>query len=252
MVRSEAHERKANMPRKSPVQGFTLVELLVVIGIITLLIAMLLPVISKFRAQSLFMMCKSRMRQQLQAHAAYGLDFKDAKPPLFCRSSVVPLQWISPDLKGNWHYIGQGILAGSGPRPYLTLETLLDPSDELAADAEYERRAWTREPWSGSSYPYFWQNPPDTPLLAGQPPPRATYEGERKKGHYALIMDLNVEQSPWRVWPCTPHPRIGRVNVGYLDGSVRDYAENDLRLQRPGGNRELIEWFRIAHELYRR
>jgi prepilin-type processing-associated H-X9-DG protein/prepilin-type N-terminal cleavage/methylation domain-containing protein len=60
--------------------GFTLVELLVVIGIIALLISVLLPALNKARQQGNNVSCQARMRQIGQAIQIYANENKDSLP----------------------------------------------------------------------------------------------------------------------------------------------------------------------------
>ena len=63
-------------------QAFTLIELLVVIAIIALLISILLPSLSKARAQALDLMCLSTQRSGGVAWQQYFIDHKNYMPPL--------------------------------------------------------------------------------------------------------------------------------------------------------------------------
>jgi prepilin-type N-terminal cleavage/methylation domain-containing protein/prepilin-type processing-associated H-X9-DG protein len=63
------------------ISGFTLVELLVVIGIIAVLIAILLPALNKARAQARATQCLSNMRQVGIGLQAYVVESMQVLPP---------------------------------------------------------------------------------------------------------------------------------------------------------------------------
>jgi prepilin-type N-terminal cleavage/methylation domain-containing protein/prepilin-type processing-associated H-X9-DG protein len=62
------------MPRKTASRGFTVIELLVAIGIIGVLLAILLPTLEKVRHRGYINACASNLRQLGQALAMYSND----------------------------------------------------------------------------------------------------------------------------------------------------------------------------------
>jgi prepilin-type N-terminal cleavage/methylation domain-containing protein/prepilin-type processing-associated H-X9-DG protein len=81
-------------------RGFTLVELLVVIGIIALLISMLLPALNKARAAAAITQCASNMRQLAASVFIYQAENNEYYPPPWsaCPNITTP---PTPNLSGT-------------------------------------------------------------------------------------------------------------------------------------------------------
>jgi prepilin-type N-terminal cleavage/methylation domain-containing protein len=92
--------------------GFTLVELLVVIGIIALLMGILLPVLAKAREEARRVVCVSNVRQLTAAWLMYCYEHKGR----FCSSNT---QAGPPHSPNNWFgpYNDNGFHLGGYPDP---------------------------------------------------------------------------------------------------------------------------------------
>lgn len=87
------------MTRASSHRAFTLVELLVVIGIIGVLISILLPTLAKARQRGITVQCASNLRQIAMGWQMYVQQYKGIAPPARV-----------PDIRGsrNLYDLGQG------------------------------------------------------------------------------------------------------------------------------------------------
>jgi prepilin-type N-terminal cleavage/methylation domain-containing protein/prepilin-type processing-associated H-X9-DG protein len=88
--------------RTSRRRGFTLVELLVVIGIIALLVSILLPVLSNARKTANDTQCASNMRQLCTALVMYANEFKGKFPPNIGSSGPAVQWWYDAERIGRY------------------------------------------------------------------------------------------------------------------------------------------------------
>src|SRR5687768_244237 len=87
------------MPRRSCHRGFTLIELIVVIGIIAVLIALLLPSLISARKAAMTVQCASNLRQLTTALINYSVEWKGAFPP---NSNQVEQYWFNEPIMGRY------------------------------------------------------------------------------------------------------------------------------------------------------
>jgi prepilin-type N-terminal cleavage/methylation domain-containing protein/prepilin-type processing-associated H-X9-DG protein len=134
--------RPSSVPKR-PTRGkaFTLVELLVVIGIIAALVAILLPALSTARSQAKAVACLSNLRQIGQAMIMHAQDHRQYLPiagSIYATGGATPTGLLDPSLQKYDYYTDSG-----QPRPmpmsaalgvYLGQQARTDSAANLAAD----------------------------------------------------------------------------------------------------------------------
>jgi len=143
------HGIAAMQYHQSPVRAaaFTLVELLIVIGIIALLIGILLPVLGRARETAKRVTCLSNLRQMVIAANAYAVDHNGAYPIAYYwasdESACYSYAWDLTTIfrPGQPNEVVPGLLWGYGG----TTKIQQCPSFEGQAN-------WLTDPYTGYNY----------------------------------------------------------------------------------------------------
>jgi prepilin-type N-terminal cleavage/methylation domain-containing protein len=220
--------------------GFTLTELLVVIGIAVLLLAMMIPTGQALREGNRALTCKAQLQQIGVALKAYTMDEAGGVPPYYIAQDEDPTdpETYPPSGPG----LMQLYLGGYLPR----VETLHCPRDVYASEAgsdayyqsysRYDEDAAANVPLNRYSYLSTRGITDDTdPLYRRQLQPAADVDGDPSTVPMPVVLPTWRPSDSAVVTWCSFHVDaiemggVGQYQVLFWDGSVRRVGENVMR-----------------------
>lgn len=232
--------------RSNP-RAFTLVELLVVIGIIALLIAILMPTLARVRRQMVITNCASNQRQLIQAAIMFAAEHHGripvpAKPAGFPVSGWEPLlsTYMSDRLTGvvqvKVNPVGFGELHAQG---YARDPRVFYERDHRNAQASYDSYVQPNNIWGAAANDLVRSNYYCNPhAIVSLNKPRIDDEINTRYGIGSGLTPFSqagkIPKAPYDVLTMD-RPSLGDArrnhgyawNVGRLDGSVQTYKSDE-------------------------
>jgi len=237
--------------KRGPRHAFTLVELLVVIGIVALLIAILLPALNAARSQAKSVQCSSNVRQLCLAIQAYATQNR-GRYPINLRLPSPGMWWTDAERVGK--YVRSRDLPVSGPvatcpeddgaiRSYsmnIWLSSKVDASVQNAnvgtlckvGSHDGFKLILITEKWSNTgSASVGWAPDPTIGFFGDTPGKRFGVDGGIgwDTGRFGIVSsELPYQRHRKHTSPGTGTQAIGRVNIGYADCHVALKSDSDL------------------------
>ena len=187
-------------------QGFTLIELLVVVSIISLLVSILLPALSKARQHAKAVVCLTRMKSMALGLTMYTHEYGDSLPP-----AVQPPDEGDGAYKSWWwkHLIGKYLEYEKTGNPVVDAAgnefwicPVFKPSEDMARYAINDRLM---------TFYMGWPCRPMRAMRIGSPAQKI-FAGDAYNDH--LLYDYSGLQQSYLY----PRHSGGTFNIAFLDG----------------------------------